>query len=231
MSIFPTSKRPAGWRRFVFYRTESVRTTWAFRVGVSVAALAVIAGGRPWWERVIGSSLVCSEAVAPSDLLLVENFDPDYDVFERAATLHRDGIAPRVVVPVLAESEGAEKAVAIGTAELMARLARLPGAELLPLEVREPITLNAAKQLREFLTRGRVASMTVVAPDFRSRRSQLVYSAVLTPAGITVRCVPVIGHTTPDNWTETWHGIQDVALQFLKLQYYRFYIIPMKSER
>src|SRR5262245_14902675 len=172
-------KRPAGWRRLIFYRSESVKTTWPFRVGVLVASLAVILGSRPWWERAIGSSLVCNEVVAASDVLLVENFDPNYEVFERAATLYRDGIASRIVVPVLAESEGMEKAVAVGTAELMARLVHLPSIELLPLEVREPITLNAARQLKEFLARGHVSSITVVAPGFRSRRSQLVYGAIL----------------------------------------------------
>jgi hypothetical protein len=195
-----------------------------------VAALAAIFGSRPWWARAIGNSLVCSESVASSDALLIENFDPEYEVFQRAADLYRAGIASRVVVPVLAESEGAERKVATGTAELLASVAHLPSMELLPLEIREPITLNAAKQVREFLTRGRVTSITVVAPGFRSRRSMLVYKTILAPAGIAVRCVPVVGRTTPDNWTATWHGVQDVALQFLKLQYYRFFVISLRSE-
>jgi hypothetical protein len=40
--------------------------------------------------------------------------------------------------------------------------------------------------------------------------------------------VPVFGTTTPENWTGTWHGIQDVALQFLKLSYYRMYVLPFE---
>jgi hypothetical protein len=41
-----------------------------------------------------------------------------------------------------------------------------------------------------------------------------------------VYCAPVFGRTTPERWTATWHGIQDVSEEFLKLQYYRFYVIP-----
>jgi hypothetical protein len=49
---------------------------------------------------------------------------------------------------------------------------------------------------------------------------------VLTPALIKVYCVLVFGQHTVQNWPATWHGIQDVALQFIKLQFYRFYVLP-----
>jgi hypothetical protein len=54
----------------------------------------------------------------------------------------------------------------------------------------------------------------------------LVYDTVLGSAGMQVRCEPVVGRTTPENWFETWHGIQGVLEQVIKLQYYRFYVIP-----
>ena len=31
------------------------------------------------------------------------------------------------------------------------------------------------------------------------------------------------------NRTETWHGTQEVALEFVMLQYYRFYVLPFVS--
>src|SRR5262249_10758032 len=67
-----------------------------------------------------------------------------------------------------------------------------------------------------------------VSPAFRSRRSSLVYSEVLEPAGIKVYCLPVFGVHNVKNWTDTWHGRQDVALQFIKLQYYRFDIFGLR---
>jgi hypothetical protein len=49
---------------------------------------------------------------------------------------------------------------------------------------------------------------------------------VLGDHGMRVGCDPVFGETHPENWTHTWHGIQSVGEQFLKLQYYRFYVLP-----
>ena len=57
-----------------------------------------------WWTVAVARSLVCDANAAPSDAILVENFDSDYLVFERAANLRRAGFAPRVLVPVLADS-------------------------------------------------------------------------------------------------------------------------------
>jgi hypothetical protein len=113
----------------------------------------------------------------------------------------------------------------------MATVARVKNASIIPTWDSEPITLNAAYQIRDFLARERLTSVMVVAPALRSRRSSLVYRAVLSPAGIQVRCVPVVGEHTPENWTATWHGIQDVTEQFIKLQYYRFYVLPLARAR
>lgn len=89
----------------------------------------------------------------------------------------------------------------------------------------EPISLNAAYQVRDVLTKAGLKSVIVVTPGFRSQRSSLVYQTVLTPVGITVYCVPVFGQKTSQNWAATWHGMQEVTEQFLKLQFYRFYVL------
>ena len=172
----------------------------------------------------MAQSLICAESIPHSDALLLENFDPSYLVFERAAALHREGVAPRILVPTAA-AEDEPNSIAKGTVELMAKVAWIQNFEFVPIHEVEPISLNAAKEIRDFLTKEGVDSVVVVTPAFRSRRSALVYDSVLTPADIRVGCVPVFGTKSSDNWTDTWHGIQDVAEQFLKLQYYRFYVL------
>jgi hypothetical protein len=213
------------WHRHFFYRKESLKTTWKLRFLVlflAVGATAFIWGfGTPRIAR----SLLCTESSPRSDALLLENFDPNYLVFEHAEALRREGVAARILVPTSSDKDGKPNAVAQGTVELMAKVAWIPNFEIIPIQPSEPISLNAAKQIRDFLVRQGVISVVVVAPAFRSRRSALVYDSVLAPAGIRVGCVPVFGTTNPDNWTETWHGIQDVAEQFLKLQYYRLYVL------
>ena len=200
--------------------------TWKLRLALLLLVLLLGWVTRGFWMLRIGQSLVCPEEIAPSDAILVENFDPDYLLFERAAALHNAGVASRVLVPTEASRDPARpNPVSQGIAEVMARVARLQNLELIPIQESEPISLNAAYQIRDFLTTAHLRSVIVVTPGFRSQRSYLVYHTVLAPAGITVYCIPVFGQKTPKNWTKTWHGIEDVTEQFLKLQYYRFYVL------
>lgn len=218
------------WQRHFFYRRESLKMTWKFRLALLILLVLLVSVTRGFWISRIGQSLVCTEEIAPSDVILVENFDPHYLVFERAAALHKAGLAASVLVPTDAsrDSENADL-VSQGITELMIRTAQLQNPELLPIQISEPISLNAASQIRDFLTTEHLRSVIIVTDGFRSKRSSLIYHAVLGPAGIKVGCVPVFGQTTPQNWTKTWHGIQDVTEQFLKLQYYRFYVLWTRS--
>jgi hypothetical protein len=178
----------------------------------------------------IGQSLVCAEEMSPSDVILVENFDPHYLVFERAAALHKAGFAARVLVTTDASRDPKRaNAVSQGIAELMSQIARLQNPTILPIRIVEPVSLNAAYQLRDFLLKEHLRSVVIVTDGFRSKRSALVYHTVLDPTGIKVGCIPVFGERTPKNWAATWHGIEEVTEQFLKLQYYRFYVLWARS--
>jgi hypothetical protein len=229
MRIFANLGMSRHWTRHFVYRTEHVRTTWKFRVGAIALLVVLVWLTRGLWSTAIASSLVCDANTAPSDAILIENFDPDYLLFERATQLRRAGLAARVLVPISTGSDTSKpNAVALGTAELMANIARLGPFEIVPIRVVEPISLNAARDLLHFIERQRIRSVLVVSPLFRSRRSALVYGATLGRAGITVRCEPVWGRRGLETWTESWHGVQDLVEQWLKLQYYRLYVLPFR---
>ena len=225
MKLSKARPQPAWLRHFV-YRKESWRTTWKLRIGVLVVGIAAVLLTRPFWTAPLGRSLVCTEHAAPSDALLLENFDPDYLVYERAEALRRAGIASRIFVPLTTYEGQQPNDVETGTASLMARIARLPQIEGIPIRIIEPVSMNAAYQIRDFLKKENVRSVVVVAPGFRSRRSALVYSSVLNPENIVVGCVPVFGTDTPETWDKSTHGIQGVVEQFMKLQYYRIAVLP-----
>jgi hypothetical protein len=202
----------------------------SFTLLVSVILVAIWSRGA--WLEAIGRSLVCAQNVAPSDLILIENFDPNYLLFERAAALQKDRIAPRALVPVQAGRDSTmPKYISQAIVEVMARHARVAVWEMLPISEVEPITLNAAFQIRERVLRENVKSLIVVTGGFRSQRSLLIYRAALAQRGIQVRCDPVFGLVTPARWGDTWHGIQVVAEEFVKLQYYRFYVLPFLARR
>jgi hypothetical protein len=225
----PESPNTPRWTRYLYYRAEHTRTTWTFRAGFVALVFVVAWLTSGWWTVAIARSLVCEANSAPSDAILVENFDPDYLVFERATRLRRAGFATRVLVPIQTDPGTSEpNAVAMGTAEMMAKFARLGAMDIVPIRVVEPISLNAAVDVLRFIEREHIRSVIVVSPLLRSRRSALVYGATLGRAGITVRCEPAQGTGEGKTWTRTWHGVQNVAEQWLKLQYYRLYVLPFR---
>jgi hypothetical protein len=170
---------------------------------------------------------VCQADLAASQAVLIENLEPDYLLFERAARLRRAGLAPRVIVPVWVDMGTATpNDVFLGIADVMAKISGLGAYEVVPVRQAEPITLTAARDVDAFLRREQIRSITLVTPLFRSRRSALVAAATLERSGIEVRCQPVEGTRSVETWTASWHGIQMVGEQWLKLQYYRFYVLP-----
>jgi hypothetical protein len=143
---------PQWQRHFSIRKSRSRRRE--FRLALLMLVMLLVSVTRGFWMLRIGQNLVCTEEISPSDVILVENFDPHYLVFERAAALHKAGLAVRVVVPTDA-SRDPERAnpVSQGITELMARVARLQDPELLPIRISEPVSLNAAYQIRDFLTK------------------------------------------------------------------------------
>ena len=220
------------WYRHFVYTKQCVKTTWTLRISVLLVVLLAGSLTSGLWITWIARSLVCAPGLAPSDAILIENLDPNYLLFERAAALQKAELAPRIFVPVAASSDPAVAGhISQGIAELMARQARIGTWTTIPIREMEPISLNAAAQLREHLTRRHIKSLVVVTPGFRSRRSALVYRTVLGDDSMQVYCDPVFGPTGVEQWAETWHGIQGVAQEFLKLQYYRLYVLPFLAGR
>jgi len=74
-----------------FFRKESIKLTSKFRLTLLMFLMLVVlilSVTREFWSKRIGQSLVCTEQLSQSDLILVENVDQDYLLFERAAALH-----------------------------------------------------------------------------------------------------------------------------------------------
>lgn len=206
------------------HRVKKAR--WPLRGAIALGVILVGLFSRPVWIPAVGRSLVCREAVLAADAILVDNVESNYLLFERAAELQRAGVARRVLVPTPASSDPAvPNLVSAGVVEVMTKVARLDQPELVPFRELEPVTLNVAFQVRDALQDSSVRSVIVVTSGFRSRRSSLVYARVFGEAGIVTYCVPVFGTQTVDRWPATWHGIQHVVEQHLKLLYYRLYVL------
>jgi hypothetical protein len=202
--------------------------TWTARILLFVLILTLIASTRNIWSPPLAWYLVCSSSEQEADVIVVENLSYDFLLFEKAADLMNRGVAHSALVLVQASGHNPNEPgpVPRGIAEVMITAARLRNAELLPIEQREPITLNAARQVAAHLkSRLNLNSALIVTSGFRSKRTQAAFSSVLGEVGIAVSCMPVWKGSHPDNWTTTWHGIQEVCHQYLKLFYYKFAVL------
>jgi hypothetical protein len=214
------------WKDLIYQRKECVQTTWTFRfIVVTVFGLLVLST-RDFWIEQVSDSLVCDEHPAAVDAIVIENLERSYLPFERAARLHQKGIASRVLIPVEMSNDPAEMSLEGNIVDLMIRAAGLEHAEQIRVRGEEPISLNVARQVRDVVVREKIGSVLVVSTGFRSARAMLVYRSVLENTGVSAFCEPVLDPHAGETWTDSWHGIQEVALQFLKLQYYRFYVLP-----
>ena len=207
-------------RKEWFFRQKTVwKTTWVFRLLVAtLCGLLLLLTGSFWLES-IGRSLIHADELEAVDLIVVEDFDENYWLHRIAANLQAEGRSSRVIV-VKATDRGAQYVTAA-----LADAAGLDNYELLESGAGEPIALNAAIALRERLGDEPIGSIIVVATGFRSQRTHLIYEAVFEGDGIEVLCRPVLGPRRPDNWWHSWHGIQEIGLEFVKLQYYRFWVL------
>jgi hypothetical protein len=195
------------------------------------AAIALVAAtayvSRGWWLGTFGQSLVCDEGGQTATTLLLDNFDNEFGLFRRGAELQRSGVATRVVVPVTASAQPDAARAAQEVAAAFARVAGLSRWEMVPVREEEPISLHTARRVRDFLVAEHIPEVTLVSSRYRSRRSETIYRAVLDERGIRLTCMPLWEVGDPAEWTGTWHGIENAVSQFLKLQYYRFWVMPV----
>jgi hypothetical protein len=192
---------------------------------VLVAGAIFVFATRGVWLEWISRSLVCVSGGASGQAIVLDYFDSDIGVFARGAQLQRGAGSIRALIPVTFSDEPFGEAAAMEVARALARVSGLSNWQTIAVPASEPISLNVAYSVRDFLLSENITSVTLISPEFRSRRSDLIYRAVLEERDISVACLPTF---RTEKWTSRWHGIQDVTLQFMKLQYYRFWVLPLR---
>lgn len=219
-------KKQGGWIEIFIYRKEIWKTTWKTRLLLIILMGACFFLTRGFISEKLAESLVCQGTVTNSDAVIVENFDPHYLLFEETAKLLKEGQVGRVYVSVrFNRSRSGPNEVGQGFVEVMSRIARINEYELILIDEIEPYRFNAANQIKKYLQDKSIQSITVVSPGFSSKRSLLVYQSVFASTGVRVYCLPVFNERNPTNWTESWHGIMDVFMEFGKLWYYRLVVL------
>lgn len=212
-------------------RKTGYRTTWKLRLLAAGVLLILTAGTRGWWAPLVGWGLVSDTGVGKPDLILVDNLDLDYQLFETAARLNQSGVGRAVLIPVFTsrQDSATPEEFSLEIVKAMCRVAHLESAQVIPITAIEPITLNAARQVGDFLKGTETGRVLLLTSGFKSRRLHLIFSKVLGELGIETYCLPVWGSQRPETWASTWHGIQEVLLQYAKLLYYRLWVLGCSS--
>jgi hypothetical protein len=213
----------ANWREWAIYRTTRYKTTWKLRLGLAALLVLLAVATRGGWIPAIARGLVAQPGPCRPDVIVVDNLVSDYMLFKKAGALGKLEGARMVLVPVRSSGKDPDKpdAVTGEIAAVMVRQARLQPCRFLPFREVEPFTLNVARQVGRFIrAHPDIHSVMVVTQALRSRRTRLVYGRVLGKLGVAVCTYPVWGTRRPEAWAATWHGRQEVVLQYLKLFYY-----------
>ena len=72
------------WSRYLRHRKQVVRTSWLLRGMVILGILVLLIATHQRVLTALGRSLVYRGPVAASDAIVLEHYDPDYLVFEKA---------------------------------------------------------------------------------------------------------------------------------------------------
>lgn len=217
------------WLVTYYYKRDVINSGKAVIPRIALVLLVIascIWAGERFLVDLLVDSLVHESSLELSDAIVIENFGAEFLLFQEAKRLHSEGWARRILVPVEADRTGRRaETMAEAIVEVMARGVGLLNVERIPVRQVEPITFQTAVQVRDFLVARRITSVIIVSSGFRSERSYLVWSSVLQESGIRVSLVSVFGSRNRTNWRRTWHGWQEVILQFVKLVYYRVAVL------
>ena len=172
-------------RKHFIVRITTWKTTWKLRLLLFLLLGIIFFLFKGFFLEQMAASLVCVPGSTSVDAVIIENFDPNYLLFEAVSTLKREGLEAAVYVPVkFNRDRSGANLVSEGTARLLASLSRVGEYELIMIDEKEPIRLNAARQVREYLSGKGYRSVLLVSSGFCSRRSLMVYRRVFNESGM-----------------------------------------------
>jgi len=214
-------------KELFFYKAEVVKTTWKLRITLLVFLMIFCLVTGRFWLLLVGRSLIHEDELAPSDVIVVENFEgPFFEGLSRAVRLQEEGFSPRILVlRLLPRESGFSSTLLEQIWDSYCHAVGIHDPEIVAVKQVEPITFNIAQQLASTLEKTTIRSAILITGVFHSNRSCLTYQEVLEPLGIEIRCLPVSSVTDPDHWWQTSHDALYVVEEFLKLQYYRLFVL------
>jgi uncharacterized SAM-binding protein YcdF (DUF218 family) len=165
----------------------------------------------------VGQQLVASDELRPADVLIVLAGNAPSRA-EQAATLFREGWAPRLIV---SDERVQSHGFSMTWSELYARglvTLDVPPDAIVLLPTLAEDTRDEALQARSLMQQNGWRRAILVTDAFHSRRAVLLFRAAFEPAGLEVRSSPATnGGIHLDRWWTNPDAVEAVASEYFKL--------------
>ena len=174
--------------------------------------------------RGIGGVLTVEDDVAPADLIVVLPSDVTTRPF-RAAQLYRRGLAPRVVVPRVADGPAVRMGLMPNPTDVIVGILKREGVPASAITVLgdAPVTSTAdeARAVRNHLLEHPARRLLLVTSDYHTRRARFAFRRALSGLGVEVLAVGAPHDTFGDrDWWRSESGLVAYFEEYVKLLYY-----------
>jgi uncharacterized SAM-binding protein YcdF (DUF218 family) len=175
----------------------------------------------------VGNFLVVSDKLERADIIFLLNGDTTTRPYH-AAELFRQGLAPKVVIARMEDSEsvllGAYPNPTDSNIQVLKKLG-VPDASIEQLRPDKGVmhTVDEANALRAYVTKNPIHKVIIVTSDLHSRRSKYTFRKTLQGADVTLMLAPI-----PDlkygakDWWRFEDGIIGCQNEYIKLLYYYY---------
>jgi hypothetical protein len=95
----------------------------------------------------------------------------------------------------------------------------------LPIQPKDPVTFNLAKQVFENLKDKKYRKIILISESYHSYRSKLAFEKVFQNSGTEISTIPAEMGITKENWWESDTGLSTTFSEFIKLIYYKLFVL------
>jgi uncharacterized SAM-binding protein YcdF (DUF218 family) len=210
--------------------SRAVRITRFTRRRALFVVAALLFAAWPLFAWLAAGWLVLNPEPARSDILVVLGGSSTYEErAEYAAQLFREGLAPKVVLTDDGQRGGwsqeqQRNPFFVERAAAVLERAGVPAERIETLRPTTSSTYEEALLLRDYAAAHSLRSLLVVTSGYHSRRARWTLERVFrgSPVEVTLAAVPPGRQTpSPASWWLSPTGWRMVALEYLKLAYYR----------
>ncbi|MCX8057407.1 MAG: YdcF family protein [Ignavibacteria bacterium] len=168
------------------------------------------------------------------DALVIENWIvPEPTMIKIADSLHRQNVVNEIYITHFKPQSNKfftggevpkhiDKIINLFTLEFTTDTAKF---NKLPIEPKDPITMNLAKQVSEKFLQKNFKRIIVISESYHSKRTKLAFEKAFENSGVEIVTIPSELGITKNNWWKSDIGLSTVFSEAIKLIYYWLFVL------